>query len=53
MVVGAPDALVPDPCWCRLLEHCAATGGWFGAGCRALGVGLNGTDPSEGTDAEV
>jgi len=50
VVVGAPAPLCRDPCWRRLLEHVVSRGGWFGAGCAELGVGLNGTDPSAGTD---
>ena len=51
VVVGHPSALALDPCWRRLLEHAADRGGWFGAGCPELGVGLNGTDPASGTES--
>jgi hypothetical protein len=30
-----------------------ASQGWFGCGCPELGVGLNGTDPTDGTDASA
>jgi hypothetical protein len=53
VVVGSPEALFLDPCWRKLLDHIAGKGGWFGTGCASLGVGLNGTDPSEGTDASA
>jgi len=52
-VVGSPDVLIQDPCWNRVLEDCVSRNGWFGCGCPELGVGLNGTDPSDGTDADA
>jgi hypothetical protein len=53
VVVGSPEVLLQDPCWRRVLERCVASKGWFGCGCSELGVGLNGTDPTDGTDASA
>jgi hypothetical protein len=51
IVVGCPDALMEDWLWLKFLQRCVKQGAWYGVSCPYLGVGLNGTDDTDGTDS--
>ena len=53
VVVGHPNVLLQDPCWRRLLEHCAEHRAWFGLGCAELGVARNGAHADDGTAGDA